>query len=154
MRALACQNPEFSRLNMRAGTADNSIPVDAPHARSLTPALQVLEASNASNCVWPFSYRDVSESIASTATRLQLRPVVPYKTRHSGPSTNRGRGVRPLPECQKRGREVSHKSVVRYRKAARLRARWHQLALMCERDFASSSYGDKRPPAGCRRRQT
>lgn len=67
----------------------------------------------------------------------------------------------PALECQKRGRWISHKSVVRYEKAARLQAWWHQLALttrgtleQCERDIAGFIYGGKKPPAGCQRRRT
>ena len=62
-----------------------------------------------------------------TCGRLGV-PAVPYMMRPSGPSIDRAQQFRPLDEVRKRGRWASHKSVVRYEKAARLSKAWHDLA--------------------------
>eukprot|EP00974_Lingulodinium_polyedra_P051784 4979751-Lingulodinium_polyedra.AAC.1 len=46
-------------------------------------------------------------------------PFVPCQLRHSGPSWDRLRNLRPLLEVQKRGMWASYAPVARYEKAAR-----------------------------------
>ena len=84
---------------------------------------------------------------------LGLQDIVPYQTRHSGPSIDRSRGDRTAEEVRKRGRWKSHRSVQRYEKAAKLAKTWSLLPaairavlVRCEADIADVVFG--RPTTG------
>ena len=64
--------------------------------------------------------------LREVAAELQLE-LVPYQLRHSGASHDRLAQARTLDECRKRGRWRSHRSLVRYEKAARVAQYWNDL---------------------------
>ena len=78
--------------------------------------------------MWSFDYGRYSKVFQEVTEALGL-DVTPYQMRHSGPSIDRSKDLRPLIEVQKRGRWKSHKSLARYEKSARLAANFQQLPL-------------------------
>ena len=103
--------------------------LDSSYTQFLGPLLSQLAAGEDQNeAVWSFSYPEYLAVFKKATKDLGLQ-VVPYETRHSGPSIDRSKGWRPAAEVKKRGAWASHKSVVRYEKAARLAATWNKLSL-------------------------
>jgi hypothetical protein len=120
-------SPEERVERSKTGCADDSILLDSPWLQWLGPALQILKQGPREENLWGFDYPQYVKVFRACCEDLQMH-VVPYQARHSGPSIDRARGLRTQEEVQKRGRWASHKSLVRYEKAARLASTFNQLS--------------------------
>jgi len=119
--------PEERHHRTKTGEFDTSILLDSPWMSTWAPNLfSVLKEAPPDQRLWDFNYVDYEKAFRKAAEVLDLE-VTPYQTRHSGPSIDRVKGYRTLPEVQKRGQWKSHKSVARYEKAARLASTWEAL---------------------------
>ena len=103
-----------------------SILLDSDWAKDLTPLWERLRAVAGPGPLWDFDYGEYLHTFRRAARLIGAPDLVPYQTRHSGPSVDRARGSRSLLEVQKRGQWKSGKSVARYEKHARLADSFHQ----------------------------
>ncbi|CAE8724300.1 unnamed protein product [Polarella glacialis] len=121
-------SPEEGVERSKTGTADDSILLDSPWLQWLAPAFQFMKQGPADENLWGFNYPQYVKQFKASCQELQIH-VVPYQARHRGPSIDRARVLRSQEEVQKRGRWISHKSLVRYEKAARLASTFNQFDL-------------------------
>ena len=88
------------------------------------------EQAGANGVVWHFQYPAyLSEFKAAVKELGSTEYVIPYQSRHSGPSIDVARRLRTLAEVQRRGQWKAQKSVLRYEKEARLTESWNLLPL-------------------------
>jgi len=118
--------PQSRGITTKTGAMDDSVVLDCKWQQWMTPLWSALAGAPRGKPVWIFTYPELVKQFKLTCSRLGI-PAVPYMMRHSGPSIDRALKFRPLDEVRKRGRWASHKSVVRYEKAARLSKAWHDL---------------------------
>jgi len=122
-------NPEELPERSKTGEFDDSIPLDSGYLKPWAqPLFKALTTKGGGEPLWSFDYGRYSKVFQEVTEALGL-DVTPYQMRHSGPSIDRSKDLRPLIEVQKRGRWKSHKSLARYEKSARLAANFQQLPL-------------------------
>ena len=102
--------------------------MDSPYLQFLGPILKVLATGPKEESVWTFTYPQYLLELKAALSELEVNEtIVPYQTRHSGPSIDIARRYRSVPEAQRRGQWASVKSVQRYEKGARLGESWELL---------------------------
>ena len=117
---------EHRERRSKAGTSDNSSPVDFEEVKSrIRQPLRVVSTGDPDDSVCIFSYPDVVAEFEQSVANLGIKSTgrdrkVLYMGRHSGPSIDVAQRRTPLAEVQKKGRWASFKSVQRYEKAGRL----------------------------------
>jgi len=126
-------NPEEYQTKSKTGEFDDSILLDSRFLKPWASVLyRELKQQPDHQLLWDFSYQSYYQAFTQAAKKLQI-DATPYNMRHSGPSIDRSKNIRPLLEVQKRGRWKSHKSVARYEKSARLAATFNQLPIQVQR---------------------
>ena len=118
------QQAERSKTNL----CDVSIVMDSPYLQFLGPVLKVLASGPKQELAWTFTYPQYLLEFKVALSELGVTEViVPYQTRHSGPSIDIARRYRTVSEAQRRGQWATVKSVQRYEKGARLGESWELL---------------------------
>ena len=146
--------PQEREERTKVGAYDDSIALDSPVTAWALPVWKILAEGPPDAKVWDFDYRELLTNFKMATWLLGLE-ATPYQLRHSGPSWDRARGLRPLDEVQKRGRWRAMKSVMRYEKHARVAAEMEKLApdqvayfRTCEAALAACFVGGQSlPPA-------
>ena len=103
----------------KVGDFDTSVVLDHGWIHQLERKFEELAGRTRGSSVWRFDYGTYSAAFRAATLRLGLS-LVPYQTRHSGPSLDRAVGFRGLPEVKSRGGWRADSSVARYEKHARL----------------------------------
>lgn len=113
----------------KVGAFDDSVSLDSPELRWLTPVLVELKRGHQDELLFDLNYpqyvkkfRRAVASLGAPADKL-----LPYCSRHSGASIDRANKSRTQEEVARRGRWASLKSTQRYEKAASLAASWSLL---------------------------
>ena len=104
------------------GIRGDSRLLDLQWAQFLTPAFEVLVEGHPESSLWTFTYPEFWKQFVDKVRQLLRLQVVPYEARHSMPSIDRAEHWRTTEDTRKRGRWMSHKSMLRYEKAGRLAA--------------------------------
>ena len=104
----------------KTGEFDETLLLDWPELRWVTPLMQMLRARTPGVPVWPFDAVELRRQFALAASAAQIEHLkpTPYGLRHGGASHDALTGRRPLSEIKKKGRWRSDQSVRRYEKAA------------------------------------
>ena len=123
--------PEAGAARSKTGLADVSIAMDTEYLQCLNPFFPLLrEQAGANGIVWHFQYPSYLGEFKLAVKELGITEyVIPYQSRHSGPSIDVARRLRTLAEVQRRGQWKAQKSVLRYEKEARLTESWNHLPL-------------------------
>lgn len=112
--------PEERADRSKTGAKDDSLLLDTPWCPWLPIAMRALREGDAESSLFSFNYRDYVSMFKRMRDKLQIKDLVPYQARHSGPSIDRARSLRSLDEVARRGRWQSPASVQRYERHARL----------------------------------
>ena len=113
--------PEEEMEPSKTGVFDDSLTLDSPYLQNWFPAaMSQLADSRSTERLWSFAWPSYLKVFKECRRQLGLPKLVPYMLRHSGVSIDRANHYRDAAPVQKRGRWMSHKSVARYEKAARL----------------------------------
>jgi hypothetical protein len=106
--------------------------------------MRALAKGPSSELLFSFSYPNFCKAFEHCRKELGLPPIVPYKSRHSGPSIDMARGNRNRQEIRDRGRWKSEKSVIRYEQRARLAQSCQRLpaSLQAHLDRCEQHLGD------------
>ena len=111
----------------KTGLCDSSVLLDSSYLQPWGPILfKELAKNPKDSCLWDFTYGELSSSINAVTRTLGL-DITLYQARHSGPSIDRAKDIRSQLEVQRRGQWMSHKSVIRYERAARLASNFQSL---------------------------
>ena len=103
----------------KVGEFDTSVVLDHGWINQLDQKFHEMSGRVRGESVWSFDYDTYSAMFREASLKLGLS-LVPYQTRHSGPSLDRACGFRGLPEVKSRGGWRADSSVARYEKHARL----------------------------------
>ena len=112
--------PEERQDRSKTGAKDDSLLLDTSWCRWLPLAMQALKQGPPEESLFSFNYHDYVVMFKQVRDRLQIKDLVPYQARHSGPSIDRARNLRSLDEVARWGRWQSPASVQRYERPARL----------------------------------
>ena len=121
-------NPSEGESWSKTGAEDESLYLDSRWMAWANPVWAALKQGRPGDKVFGFSYPQFSVVFKECLTDLNLESVVPYQTRHSGPSIDLSRGERSLVDIRRRGRWRAHRSLVRYEKSGRLAKTWNALS--------------------------
>ncbi|CAK0865732.1 unnamed protein product, partial [Prorocentrum cordatum] len=123
----------------KVGEFDLGVRLDSSWLRWIGPVLSDMQMLDPRKPVREFDYPELLREMKAACRMLQLRPVTPYRARHSGASIDRASGERAQAEVQRRGGWRQLKNMARYGKSARLgqRAQMHGPRL--------EAYGDQHP---------
>jgi hypothetical protein len=108
----------------KTGSSDDTVILDSKRLQWMTPLLEALRGKGDNEPLWNFDHAAVARQLLLIRETFGIPDLVAYQARHSGASIDRAVRERPLLEIQKRGRWLSHKSVIRYEKAGRLGKTW------------------------------
>ena len=141
--------PSYETERTKTGLADVSILLDSVWLRFLDPVYKVLNTGDPEEVIWTFQYPAYLKMFKLCLQDLGVQHVViPYQTRHSGPSIDVVRKYRPVSEAQRRGQWASIKSVQRYEKSGRLSESWEllqpwqqEVMQLCETHLEDFVYG-------------
>eukprot|EP00439_Symbiodinium_sp_Y106_P076622 s190_g15.t2 len=103
----------------KTGSKDDSVLIDSQWLIFANPLFEELARGDKMEFVFKFDYPSYLKVFREACRDLRLE-IVPYQTRHSGPSIDRAKNVRTQEEVRKRGNWMS-------RKAGRLAATWQKL---------------------------
>ena len=114
----------------------DSVEMDDSRIKFLIPLLAAMSSELDVSSAWSFAYPDYFQLFKRVVTEMGYPSGVPYRARHSGPSTDLADGTRSLAEAQRRSRWAQASSLARYERRARLAAEWMKLSLrtrsMCQ----------------------
>ena len=120
-------NPQEHGVPSKTGDFDVSIMLDSPFVLTwINPVMEAITKGNPEDGLWDFTYPQYTKEFGLVVKELGMH-LVPYQTRHSGPSIDRSRKWRSQAEVQKRGGWKAFKSVMRYEKHARLALEFNKL---------------------------
>ncbi|CAE7731551.1 unnamed protein product [Symbiodinium sp. CCMP2592] len=140
----------------KTGLYDNSVLLDSSYLQPWGPVLfKELAKGRKDSNLWDFTYGELSSAINAVTKALGLE-ITLYQARHSGPSIDRAQDIRSQLEVQRRGQWMSHKSVIRYERGARLASNFQSLpyrlqqhCLLAERLLGDVMLGRRRNLKGC-----
>ena len=112
--------PEERPERSKVGAKDDSLLFGTPWCPWLNQVAAALQAGEANDSVFSFTYLDYVREFQFAKNLLDIKDLVPYCGRHSGPSIDRAKRLRSLEEIARRGRWASSASVQRYERHARL----------------------------------
>ena len=113
-------HPEEGVSRSTTGGSDDSIVLDSVWLQWMSPTFVKFKRGRTTGPLWSFGYPTSLVRFRAAAEGFGAPHLVPYQLRHSGASNDRISEERDLLSIQKRGRWASHKSLVRYEKAARV----------------------------------
>ena len=112
----------------KTSLSDVCVALDSKWAQCLTPLWPLLAKGDPDSLVFTFEYPAFMRAFQSCVKELGIEDnIIPYQTRHSGPSIDVSRGLRCTDEVQRRGQWKHVKSTIRYEKGARLGESWARL---------------------------
>ena len=95
-------NPEEAKKASKTGADNEIIYLNSRWMRWVSDFYKVLREGDLNEPVFRFSYPQFGKHFNRAQTELQLNSLVPYQTRHSGPSIDRSSLERDMTEVQKR----------------------------------------------------
>ena len=107
---------------------NDSLILDSLWIQFLRPALKVLKEGDPQTSLWTFSYLQFVNALAQACVDSGVPKMVPYETRHSGPSHDCCHKLRSVIQVQKRGGWKRTRSLVRYEKHTQMQQQWNKLA--------------------------
>ena len=112
--------PEERPERSKVGAKDDSLLLDTRWCLWLNQVAAALKEGDQNEPIFPFRYPEYVRELQHAKGLLQIKDLVPYCGRHSGPSVDRAKGLGSLDEIARRGRWAAVSSVQCYERHARL----------------------------------